>query len=181
MCVIARGHANAAHLSCTPAPAAARGGDPWAWCSCSVHCSVCRHGIACHDLPLCPHPCSQENALALHTITSSANEHQHQVAPAVCHRRACWRTDAADHSGDAVTAMAYARSYEGLPGGDGHAGWLVSASRGLLNLWECSASGGRGEASLTARRPRWRARMILKSFLQPGWFGNSALTVAHSV
>ncbi|KAK9819406.1 hypothetical protein WJX81_008395 [Elliptochloris bilobata] len=63
--------------------------------------------------------------------------------------RACWRTDAADHSGDAVTAMAYSPSYEGLPGGDGHAGWLVTASRGLLNLWECSASGGRGEASLT--------------------------------
>jgi hypothetical protein len=47
--------------------------------------------------------------------------------------------------------MAYAPSFEGLPGGDGHAGWLVTASAGLLNLWECSASGGRGEASLTAR------------------------------
>ncbi len=66
-------------------------------------------------------------------------------------RRACWRTDAGDHGGDAVTAMAYAPSFEGLPGGDGHAGWLVTASAGLLNLWECSASGGRGEASLTAR------------------------------
>ena len=73
------------------------------------------------------------------------------VRPVIFSRRACWRTDASDHGGDAISAMAYSPSFQGLPGGDGHAGWLVSASRGLLNLWECSASGGRGEASLTAR------------------------------
>lgn len=27
-------------------------------------------------------------------------------------------------------------------------GWLISSSRALLNLWECSPSGGRGEPAL---------------------------------
>lgn len=40
--------------------------------------------------------------------------------------------------------MAYVPQIAGLPGGDGHAGWLISSSRGLLNLWEASPSGGRG-------------------------------------
>ena len=39
-----------------------------------------------------------------------------------------WATEAADHDGGAVTALAYATSLKGLPGGDGHGGWLVSAS-----------------------------------------------------
>ncbi|PRW60909.1 WD40 repeat [Chlorella sorokiniana] len=60
----------------------------------------------------------------------------------------CWTTDAADHNGDPVTSMAYLPQVAGLPGGEGHAGWLVSSSRGLLNLWEASPSGGRGEAAL---------------------------------
>ena len=58
----------------------------------------------------------------------------------------CWRTGADEHSNDAVQAMAYAPLLDGLPGGDGHGGWLVSASKNLLNLWECNA--GRGEATL---------------------------------
>ena len=47
-----------------------------------------------------------------------------------------------------VTGIAYAQSLPGLPGGDGHAGWAISASKGLLQLWECSRSGGRGEPAL---------------------------------
>ena len=62
-----------------------------------------------------------------------------------------WRTDSSDHGGHAVTALAYAPVLAGLPGGDGHTGWLISASRQLLNLWETSASGGKGEPSLQAR------------------------------
>ncbi|KAL4856499.1 hypothetical protein ACK3TF_002982 [Chlorella vulgaris] len=61
----------------------------------------------------------------------------------------CWTTDAAEHSSEAISSMAYVPQIAGLPGGDGHAGWLISGSRGLLNLWEASPSGGRGgEASL---------------------------------
>ena len=63
-----------------------------------------------------------------------------------------WRTDGGDHGGHPVSALAYAPRIAGLPGGDGHAGWLVSASRQLLNLWECSASAGKGEPSLQVRR-----------------------------
>jgi WD40 repeat protein len=39
-------------------------------------------------------------------------------------------------------------SIPGLPGDDGHAGWAITASHGLLQLWECSRSGGRGEPAL---------------------------------
>lgn len=44
--------------------------------------------------------------------------------------------------------MVYVPQIAGLPGGEGHAGWLISSSRGLLNLWEASPSGGRGEPAL---------------------------------
>ncbi|PSC73489.1 WD40 repeat [Micractinium conductrix] len=45
--------------------------------------------------------------------------------------------------------MHYVPQIAGLPGGSGHAGWLISAGRGLLNLWEASPSGGRsGEPAL---------------------------------
>eukprot|EP00887_Chlorella_sp_A99_P002337 scaffold10.g2337.t1 len=59
-----------------------------------------------------------------------------------------WTTDPAEHGGSAVQSLCYLPSVPGLPGGDGHAGWVVSSSKGLLNLWEASPSGGRGEASL---------------------------------
>ena len=62
--------------------------------------------------------------------------------------KVAWRTEEGDHGGHPVSALAYAPRLPGLPGGDGHAGWLIAASRQLLNLWECSASGGRGEPSL---------------------------------
>jgi hypothetical protein len=61
----------------------------------------------------------------------------------------CWVTAAEEHNRHPVTAMLYSSSYQGLAGGDGHAGWLVSASNRLLNLWECNAGGGvAGEPSL---------------------------------
>jgi len=44
--------------------------------------------------------------------------------------------------------MSYCPQIDGLPGGDGHAGWLVSASRQILNLWECSPGGGGGPGGL---------------------------------
>ena len=58
--------------------------------------------------------------------------------------RLVFSADAAEHNGEAVAAVLWRASVPDLPGGDGHAGWLVSAGRGVLNLWECSASGGRG-------------------------------------
>lgn len=48
----------------------------------------------------------------------------------------CFSTEPEDHDKKPVTALAYAQSLPGLPGGDGHAGWLVSGSQGTLNLWE---------------------------------------------
>ena len=50
-----------------------------------------------------------------------------------------------------------------LPGGDGHAGYLISAANQTLNLYECSASGGRGEASLQV--PHQPAPYATSSFL----------------
>jgi hypothetical protein len=59
-----------------------------------------------------------------------------------------WTTDPEDHARDAVTAAAWAPALPGLPGGDGHAGWLITGSCGLVQLWECSPSAGRGEPAL---------------------------------
>ena len=59
-----------------------------------------------------------------------------------------WRTDDTDSEGSVVSSLAHVPSLPGLPGGDGHAGYLISAADQSLNLYECSASGGRGEASL---------------------------------
>lgn len=60
----------------------------------------------------------------------------------------CWSTDPADHDHMPVTGIVYSQSLPGLPGGEGHAGWAISGSKGLLQLWECSRSGGRGEPAL---------------------------------
>ena len=59
-----------------------------------------------------------------------------------------WCTDELDNDTVSISGLVHAPSMPGLPGGDGHAGYLVSAAGQLLNLYECSASGGRGEASL---------------------------------
>ena len=59
-----------------------------------------------------------------------------------------WCTDELDNDTVSISGLVHAPSMPGLPGGNGHAGYLVSAAGQLLNLYECSASGGRGEASL---------------------------------
>ncbi|KAF5828477.1 WD40-repeat-containing domain protein [Dunaliella salina] len=63
---------------------------------------------------------------------------------------AVWTTDPADHNNDPVHALAYCPTISGLPGGDGHAGWLISSSRHTLNLWEATPGGGAksGEPSI---------------------------------
>lgn len=39
-----------------------------------------------------------------------------------------------------------------MSGGDGHGGWLISASKSVLNLWECNlGGGGGGDAPLQVR------------------------------
>jgi hypothetical protein len=43
-----------------------------------------------------------------------------------------WAIDPEDRARDAVTAAAWAPALPGLPGGDGHAGWLVTGSCGLV-------------------------------------------------
>ena len=43
---------------------------------------------------------------------------------------------------NAVSALAYAPMIRELPGGDGHGGWLLSASKNMLNLWECTSGAG---------------------------------------
>ncbi|KAG2423107.1 hypothetical protein HXX76_002331 [Chlamydomonas incerta] len=60
----------------------------------------------------------------------------------------CMTSDESDHNRDPVQALQFVPAIPGLPGGDGHGGWLVSSSRRLLNLWECSPGGGRGVMSI---------------------------------
>ena len=50
-----------------------------------------------------------------------------------------------------MSALAWRQCVEGLSGGgDAHAGWLFSAARRVLNLWECEPGGGvGGEAALS--------------------------------
>ncbi|KAL4419287.1 hypothetical protein ABPG77_008337 [Micractinium sp. CCAP 211/92] len=67
---------------------------------------------------------------------------------AVSRYRRLHRHDAAEHNNEPISSMVYVPQIAGLPGGEGHAGWLISSSRGLLNLWEASPSAGRGEPAL---------------------------------
>jgi hypothetical protein len=63
-----------------------------------------------------------------------------------------WASDPDEHLHKPVTALAYVSRLPGLPGGDGHSGWLVSASRGLLNLWEANRAAPGNEGVLMVRR-----------------------------
>jgi len=62
-----------------------------------------------------------------------------------------WSSAPAEHSGQPVSALSWQATLPSFgEGGDAHAGWLFSAARGALNLWECSPSHGvGGEAALT--------------------------------
>lgn len=51
-----------------------------------------------------------------------------QVSPSKGEWQVTWTTDAVDHDGAPITDMAFASALKGLPGGDGHGGWLISAS-----------------------------------------------------
>lgn len=42
-----------------------------------------------------------------------------------------WTTDAMDHDGAPITDVAFAPALKGLPGGDGHGGWLISVSNSM--------------------------------------------------
>jgi hypothetical protein len=50
------------------------------------------------------------------------------AADAALRWRHCFSSEPEDHDKKAVTALAYAQTLPGLPGGDGHAGWLVSGA-----------------------------------------------------
>ena len=70
-----------------------------------------------------------------------------------------WGTESDDHAREPVVALAHAEVLDGLPDGAGHAGWLISSSRGCLNLWECYPGSGSGDAALMVRNTNahtWR-------------------------
>lgn len=60
----------------------------------------------------------------------------------------CWATDAADHDCNPLTAIMHLPMVPGLPKGDAHAGWMLTASENLIQLWECSSGKGPGIPAL---------------------------------
>ncbi len=54
---------------------------------------------------------------------------------------------------------------QGLPGGGCHAGWAISASRQVINLWECSRSGGRGEAAMMLMHSQVCAAVVVRGHM----------------
>ncbi|KAL3702323.1 hypothetical protein R1sor_020345 [Riccia sorocarpa] len=62
--------------------------------------------------------------------------------------RGRWTTAAAEHNRECVTGMVYVPVLEGLEGGEAFTGWLVSSSRRMLNLWECTSYTRPGEPAL---------------------------------
>jgi hypothetical protein len=56
-----------------------------------------------------------------------------------------WNSPPAEHQNLPVTALSWHQTAGSLDSsGDAHAGWLFSASRGCINLWECQPGGGVG-------------------------------------
>eukprot|EP00798_Chlamydomonas_sp_ICE-L_P025669 gene25669-11335_t len=80
---------------------------------------------------------------------------------------AAYSTDPADHNNDGVYAISYCPQFDGLPGGDGHAGWLISSSKHMLNLWECSGGGGQGQPSLMVLHSQMTDFLSLSLAIEP--------------
>ena len=75
-----------------------------------------------------------------------------------------WGAEAEDHNKEPVLALAFAESLEGLPGGGaGHAGWLISSSRGMLNLWECTPGSASGDPALMVQLLPFQSPKTLRS------------------
>lgn len=78
--------------------------------------------------------CSRQMAAVL-VMQAVAHDIQHfhlptmQAAPSAAGGwEVTWTTDAMDHDGAPITDVAFAPALKGLPGGDGHGGWLISVS-----------------------------------------------------
>lgn len=64
------------------------------------------------------------------------------------HWQRMWTTDALDHVGDQVRACLHVTKMPDLVDENGGAGWLITTSAGLLNLWACTCIGSPGEPAL---------------------------------
>ncbi|KAL3154336.1 hypothetical protein ABBQ32_013819 [Trebouxia sp. C0010 RCD-2024] len=64
------------------------------------------------------------------------------------HWQRMWTTDALDHVGDEVRACLHVTKMPDLVDENGGAGWLITTSAGLLNLWTCTCIGSPGEPAL---------------------------------
>lgn len=62
-----------------------------------------------------------------------------------------WSSSPGEHQNLPVTALSWHQAVGSLESwGDAHAGWLFSASRGCINVWECQPGGGiGGEPAMT--------------------------------
>ena len=109
-------------------------------------------GVTADRGPLCR--CGRGGPLDPELQTQNSINSQAPLPGARLTWHAVWGTDAEDHLKEPVLALAFAESLEGLPGGDaGHAGWLISSSRGILNLWECTPGSASGDPALMVRWP----------------------------
>ena len=75
-----------------------------------------------------------------------------------------WSSDRVEHDGNDVSALTYVPFVDGLNRDSTHGGWLLSASKQLINLWECSP--GRSEPYLQVHSSRYHslfAIMVLVS------------------
>lgn len=72
-----------------------------------------------------------------------------RARPAVTtHWQRMWTTDSLDHTGDDVRACLHVAKMPGLVDESGGAGWLITASNNMLNLWRCTCIGSPGEPAL---------------------------------
>ncbi|GBF99908.1 hypothetical protein Rsub_12816 [Raphidocelis subcapitata] len=134
----------AAALAPAPGPAPAAAAPPTAAPAAAAALFLPAPVPAAPPAPLPPAPVPPPTAQP-----TAAPRRELQPPAAAPAWRQCFASDSADHGGNAIAALAYAPVLDGLPGGDGHMGWLLSSSSGLINLFECNAGGGaKGEPSL---------------------------------